>query len=292
MSRGEQGVRTVLVERARDGSAVLRAVRGIRSALVFSALALLAVGCASKVDEDYQVGSGNVHPFAGTEEHGDWLAANGYAFSACTDCHGADWRGQPVGKGGEYLRSCSATGCHDAEHGGPFACNVCHGDFAGDGGAALAWAPPEDLEGASDTSLPSIGAHQTHLGSPSGISAPVPCLTCHLVPSAWDDPGHLDEGAARAEIHFGGIADEDASYDFTTNTCAVTYCHGNEEPLWTQVDGTWNECGTCHGLPPQRQGHPQGPGAQYCYLCHITVVDEDRVIIAPELHVNGEVDED
>ena len=270
-------------------------IRKARTALLAISMALLvaaAAGCGSKIDEDYQVGSGGFHPFTDTDEHGEWLAAHGYDFTACTDCHGADLRGQAVGAGGEMLRSCGTSGCHRADDGELFACNLCHGDEEGDPASPLAWAPPEDLEGAIDTSAPGVGAHQSHLGAPSGISAPVPCETCHLVPAAWDDPGHLDEGAAKAEIHFGGIADEDATYDFTTNTCAVTYCHGNEEPLWTQVDGTWNECGTCHGLPPQRQGHPQGAGAQYCYLCHITVVDEDREIIAPELHINGEVDED
>jgi predicted CxxxxCH...CXXCH cytochrome family protein len=268
------------------------AVRAARATSVV-ALLLLATGCGSKLDEGYRVGSGNLHPFADTEEHGDWLTANGYAFDACTDCHGADWRGQAVGKGGELLRSCSASGCHDAEHGGPFACNVCHGDFAGDAGAPLAWAPPKDLEGATSTSVPGVGAHRSHLGALSGISAPVPCGTCHIVPVAWDDVGHIDAAPPQAEITFGGIADEDASYDFATNMCATTYCHGDGEPLWTQVDGTWNECGTCHGLPPRGGGHPQGPGVEeYCYLCHNLVVDADREIIAPELHINGEVDED
>jgi hypothetical protein len=38
--------------------------------------------------------------------------------------------------------------------------------------------------------------------------------------------------------------------------------------------------------------HPQGPGVESCYICHGKVVDEDREIIAPELHINGEVEED
>jgi predicted CxxxxCH...CXXCH cytochrome family protein len=339
----------------RRGAAITPPYRA--TCALFGAIALLrfVTGCGTSIDEDYRIGSGNLHPFADAAEHGAWLAANDYTFAACTPCHGADLRGQEVGANGgierscygchtatehqvgftiaedehpAYLRaihwdlgrcfvchpepespgtatrrsplpasptfgsSCSTVGCHDAANGGPVACNVCHGDSEGDPGVPASWAPPEDLEGDVATSSPGVGAHQTHLGAPSGFSAAVPCRACHLVPASWDDPGHIDDTPATADVTFSEIAGGAARYDFATSSCAATDCHRSGEPVWTEVDGTWNECGACHGLPPISDEHPFGPGVEDCHRCHGMVIDENDVFIAPDLHINGEVNVD
>jgi len=47
------------------------------------------------------------------------------------------------------------------------------------------------------------------------------------------------------------------------------------------------DCGACHGAPPDGNGHVSSP---YCYRCHGFVVDQDFEIIDSDLHKNGVVD--
>jgi predicted CxxxxCH...CXXCH cytochrome family protein len=301
------------------------------------------LACASKLDPDYEIPSGDIHPFAEVGDHGAYLTSEDYDFSQCTSCHGDDLAGQSSGPGGatvrsclrchradnhlvgfegadehaQYLRgknwdlhqcfichypygtpegvhfggSCSSSNCHSDGAMGPGSCNTCHGTFSGNPADTLAWAPPEDLSGNTDRSFPGVGAHQAHLEGSTGFAAPVPCSACHRLPSAWDSPGHIDDGPNRAGIVWGFPADARGAapdYDLAASTCSSTHCHGSAEPVWTDVGGAWAGCGMCHGLPPGVP-HPDATMSQ-CANCHGEVIDASGSIIAPAMHINGIVD--
>lgn len=211
--------------------------------------------------------------------------------TACADCHG-----EVVDASGNFVNpDLHINGRVEVEYTG---CRGCHGN---EDNAA----PPVDTLGRSDTSLVTVGAHQSHL-----VSAPwrraVVCNDCHIVPTSIDDPGHID--GSPAEVTFGALAQVGGAnpvFDRVATTCSGTYCHGttllgpdpggsvDRTPLWTVVDGTYSECGTtCHTLPPGG-GHPQN---QQCQQCHGSVISAfDSVSPAsstwtnPSLHVNGVV---
>lgn len=172
--------------------------------------------------------------------------------------------------------------------------SVCHGS---EGEAA----PPRDTSGRTDLSSIGVGAHRQHLGS-SGWHKRLECATCHTVPDQIGDPGHLDTGLP-AELTFSGMG-TGAAWNRDTQTCSNTYCHGatltnsiggtstgaggaNTEPIWTQVDGSQSQCGSCHGAPPP-DPHPPGDD---CGQCHPTMNPGAGMVIAyPELHIDGHLD--
>ncbi len=210
----------------------------------------------------------------------------------CATCHGA-----VVSAGGGFHDpsrhingqvEVSALGCSD-----------CHGNADND-------APPVDTEGRSDPSFVTVGAHQPHL-TPSDWHRNVQCQDCHVVPATVDAPGHLDPGPA--EVTWGALASAGGAspaFDRTATTCADTYCHGttllgpntggtvSRTPVWTTVDGTWDQCGTtCHTLPPGA-GHPAN---DQCQICHGDVISSFNAADPaastwnqPLLHINGTVD--
>lgn len=165
-------------------------------------------------------------------------------------------------------------------------CTACHG---GDTPA-----PPVDLEGHTDTNFRGVGAHQTHLVG-TGRSRVLECTECHRVPDEVLAEGHLDSNVP-AEVVFSGVATARGTEPVYDNgTCLESYCHGANfasrypsggsvtEPSWTQVDGSQNACGSCHGLPPPLP-HPQ---IATCADCHANVMPDQRSFKYPELHVNG-----
>jgi predicted CxxxxCH...CXXCH cytochrome family protein len=168
------------------------------------------------------------------------------------------------------------------------ACDSCHGSPASP-------APPVDLAGGSATTRVGVGAHRTHLLG-GNLTGPMPCSTCHVVPAAVGDPGHLDP--APAELTFNALAGADGAnptWDPGTATCAHVYCHGatlnaggtNHVPLWTRVDETEAACGTCHGEPPPAP-HPAGAD---CNACHPqTVLADGRIDVPGGRHINGVVE--
>ncbi|HEU5074683.1 MAG TPA: CxxxxCH/CxxCH domain-containing protein [Polyangiaceae bacterium] len=168
-------------------------------------------------------------------------------------------------------------------------CTACHGrDNA---------APPVDVDGNASPASPTVGAHQTHvLGS--SLARAVPCQECHVVPEDVLAPGHIDSDRP-AEVVFSGTAQAfGAEPTYEAGSCTNSYCHGADfpkthesggaitVPLWTQVDGSQTECGSCHGLPPPLP-HPP---IETCSDCHLNVLSDQRSFLYPELHVNGIVD--
>jgi len=150
-------------------------------------------------------------------------------------------------------------------------------------------APPADIAGNEGTEHRGVGAHQVHLAGGS-YSVGFPCRTCHVVPDSLYAAGHIDS-TEHAEVTFGGLAVQDgATPEWNGSSCQNVYCHGNFEfgqrqnaPVWTQVNGTQAQCGSCHALPPTG-GHP---ASEVCQLCHSTIVGSDQQIIDKAGHVNG-----
>ncbi len=190
----------------------------------------------------------------------------------------------------------------------PDDCTSCHGGMAGS-------APPADLDGNVSPSLATVGAHQRHLTDLRfGLTVPVACSECHLVPTAADVsvPGHFDTPLPAEVFPEGdGVGDlaradgADPSYDFEAATCSGTYCHGGGDGLasdqtegrveildWTGDANGQVYCGSCHGAPPA-PGHPPG-NLTNCQLCHPNTVEAGGIIIfdadGTTRHMNGEVD--
>jgi predicted CxxxxCH...CXXCH cytochrome family protein len=224
------------------------------------------------------------------------------AASACGSCHGAP---PPA----PHPASTACGGCHptmDAagrtftapeRHidgvldlvgggGGNLACDGCHGS------AGVA-APPRDLDGNTERTAPGVGAHRQHLGA-SDAYREITCTSCHVEPTAVDDPAHID-GDNQAEVPFDDL-NAAAVYTPATATCSNLYCHGNGRAangtvVWT-ADLTLG-CTSCHGTTGGTLGGEHGThlgeGFQ-CVECHQDVVDRNRTVIGGPLHVNGQRD--
>ena len=229
--------------------------------------------------------------------HGKYIASKNWSMASCILCHGSNYSGG--------LASPSCITCHK-NTGGPEACNTCHGSFSN---PALI-APPTDLSRNIDPKFAGVGAHSNHLMSPK-TGAKTLCNDCHIVPASYSSAGHIDN-TPHAELFFqkkNVYEIGNASYDYATNKCSNTYCHGgfsfskansqypfaydaesitgnNYQPVWTKVDGSQIECGSCHGLPPA--GHMDS-SLESCATCHIGVVDKYGKIIDATKHMNRKI---
>jgi predicted CxxxxCH...CXXCH cytochrome family protein len=141
-------------------------------------------------------------------------------------------------------------------------CDSCHG-------SAGVPAPPASTRGETATTARAVGAHRRHLEA-GAIGAPVPCGTCHLVPTAMD--------------HFDGAVQllPAAGWEAAISTCANA-CHGAARPLWTKVDGTQAACGSCHGAPPPAP-HVQNGACERCHDGYTAAT------VNLATHVDGRVD--
>ena len=167
------------------------------------------------------------------------------------------------------------------------ACDSCHGSNGQS-------APPKDTLNNIATTFKGVGAHSQHLASNSTWHATINCTECHAVPAGINDQGHIDSPLP-AELVFGPLAGASSTYNGTA--CSNTYCHGGgtgvlkggarTSPIWTQVDGTQSQCGSCHGAPPPAP-HPTDSN---CASCHPTMTAGAGLVIAyPALHIDGKVD--
>lgn len=260
------------------------------------------------------------HPNGGSAEvltSAGWSSASATCLNAC---HGTS----PLWSSGQSL---SCTGCHGAPPPLPHPpvqnCQLCHPTASGalgrefadrtrhvdgtldvdvsaacDGchGSAATPAPPRDTNGATATTLRSVGAHQAHVVG-RGLARVVQCNECHRVPLQTVAPGHLD---GQVQVQFGGVALANlaqARWDATALTCANTACHdisnwtsapgGGDAvaPQWTRVDRTQVSCTGCHGFPPPAPHVARTD----CESCHLNATAQ-RTFVRPELHVNGHVD--
>jgi predicted CxxxxCH...CXXCH cytochrome family protein len=210
-------------------------------------------------------------------------------------CHGV---AAPAWNGGPAEAACGT--CHGnppANHAPGYACATCHPAGAAhvngvldvgvgcDGchGSAGSPAPPRDLGGNVFTTAIGVGAHQAHLNVPSRLRGPIACATCHAVPTAVGDAGHIDSGPP-AEV------DPAHAWDRSSATCA-TWCHGAARPTWTKTGQA--VCGSCHGIPPATAAHAPDLQLTDCVTCHSSSVDASGYPIVvdgqPSEHINGRV---
>jgi predicted CxxxxCH...CXXCH cytochrome family protein len=105
---------------------------------------------------------------------------------------------------------------------------------------------------------------------------------------------HVD---GRVTLSFGVLARArgvSPAWDPSTATCTV-YCHGASmpeaggdarTPVWTTVDGTQGDCGSCHGTPPPAP-HPQRTDCQECHEGSLTLAGAAS---PPPKHLDGHLD--
>jgi predicted CxxxxCH...CXXCH cytochrome family protein len=161
--------------------------------------------------------------------------------------------------GSDFSGGRAQVSCLTCHREGPTACTTCHG--AG----------------------PTSNAHAIHAGR--GVA----CAQCHVVPTRWDDDGHLfDNGVAiagPARVTFGPLAAATQpgahragppSWDGAT--CRNVYCHGDAlsagggiatRPRWQDPAPT-GYCDGCHASPPPSHAradcascHPAGPAGPH-----------------------------
>ena len=119
------------------------------------------------------------------------------------------------------------------------------------------------------------------------------------MPATVGAVGHLDSPLP-ADLTFGPLATAaGAAPSFDGTACSNAYCHGatlppggtNTAPIWTQVDGSQDACGTCHGLPPAAP-HPTVTGLPpvACAPCHGAVIAASGAWADPALHIDGIVE--
>lgn len=200
--------------------------------------------------------------------HGDVLGPTGAANprpvwtqdppgpAACSSCHGAP----PTSHARARCAECHPLDRHinttmDIGAGQP-GCLGCHG-------SGTSAAPPRDLLGNTSTSALGVGAHRAHLDGGHRLAPPVPCDTCHVVPTTVLAVGHLDSADA-AEVKAAVGWDRDA------RTCN-NRCHLQARPDWTGTQVAF--CGSCHGVPPATPVHANVHQLSQCTTCHSNTVD-------------------
>lgn len=227
--------------------------------------------------------------------------------ASCDDCHGAP-PNQPT-----HPKSSQCSLCHAATvdaankivpKGGhvngqvdvklPTECNACHG-------SANSPAPPPDVNGKSDPTLPTVGAHLAHLQGKKFSNGGMACEACHVLPKSVDDPGHIvgTLGSVTFPKGLGSWKGTAPAYDKATATCSNVYCHGalleggaKNKPVWNVPDIV---CGSCHGLPPApSSGHPVVDigtlGTKACNKCHsLTILPDGTIDHKGGWHINGMV---
>jgi predicted CxxxxCH...CXXCH cytochrome family protein len=110
--------------------------------------------------------------------------------------------------------------------------------------------------------LETAGSHDRHIAG--GISAPIQCSECHVIPRGLAEPTHID---GVPTVTFAGTLARTGGAPATS--CGTTYCHGgafagvNNIPLWFAAKPVDDTCGTCHGFPPASGLHVQHVGAEY-----------------------------
>lgn len=200
------------------------------AAFVAVVLATAASACS---EERERGGGGGAHPAGWTDPeqmtfHGLDLRTRNYPLDECRACHGDDFSGGPTEVG------CSTGSCHTQ---GVSFCGTCHG---GDSGAR-----------------PASGAHAKHAAY---------CSECHTVPDDLADhprgtgPTVALTGLAAA----GGFAPR---WDSQTRSCADTYCHGGDSPVWD--DPTPLGCDGCHATTSIHARFTRVVAPETCAGCHL-----------------------
>jgi predicted CxxxxCH...CXXCH cytochrome family protein len=296
-----------------------------RGTVTFSAQSLAALAAPGRTGAPAWDGAtcSNIYCHGGTRQdtkatHTAPSWTGGAAEAACGTCHGLP----PPSHDAKYSSNAQCSACHQLIAPTPAriaptlhvdgvvqlgdtsgTCSACHGSSAQNAG------PPRDSSGNTSPTALGVGAHQAHLTSAHGMSAPVPCSACHVVPAALDSPGHVDHPLP-ATVAFSGLATNDGAspaWNRASATCASTYCHGGGQtmagdanarlrtPVWT-LGTSQAFCGSCHGIPPSTTAH-SGVVFPDCARCHANTVAPNGAILISgppgartSAHINGAID--
>ncbi len=222
--------------------------------------------------------TGGPHPqgWASPDQHGD---AAKHGQMDCRTCHGADLGGQ-----GE-APSCDT--CHQA--GWRTNCTFCHGGTDNQTGA-----PPVDLDGNTDSTVATVGAHTEHVDGANHMK--YDCNQCHVKPTDVLSPGHIfDDTPGEAEVDLSNGLSNQGVFDGTG--CSSLYCHGdgrNHNGSMASFTATIDTCDACHEVPPPTGKHRFHINMVWitCKNCHNSVASNNSTISGPDLHVNGQHDID
>ncbi len=204
----------------------------------------------------------------------------------CGDCHASP-------PGGHFPGAC--TGCHaeanatgTALSGGPLHLNgkVDLGDGSGLCGAC---------HGTGASPWPVTAAHSAHQ-TPT-LTEPLPCSSCHVVPSQILDPVHLD---GTVHVVFSGLATARGAVPAWDGTrCSNVACHGANladpaaVPAWNDTSGAQAKCGACHGIPPSQHTTSMSCDRSDCHGGEVTLGSSGTPLISASglaLHVDGVVE--
>jgi predicted CxxxxCH...CXXCH cytochrome family protein len=212
-----------------------------------------------------------------------------------TYCHGD---ATPAWNGGPGEAACgSCHGVPPANHASA-RCGDCHGRVAdnqqrivgetlhADGKVSLG-----DDSGSCLACHPTPGgAHASHTQALHEIAAPIGCSECHVVPTALDSPGHIDQPSAPVFPPGSGMLARTggATPSWDRTRCSGTYCHGDATPTWVAGNGAAS-CGACHAIPPADAAHAGVASLTACARCHPTTMNATGALIVGGTHLDGVV---
>jgi len=222
------------------------------------------------------------HALGGTKPVVTWTESASPV--GCNDCH----LSPPAG---HYIGSC--TGCHaeanaagTALGGGPLHIN---GKVDLGNGSGLCGA----CHGTGVSPWPTTAAHPGHQ-NPTGLTLPLACTNCHIVPATILDPVHLD---GTVHVTFAGLATaRGAQPVWNGTTCTNVACHGANladpaaVPAWDDASGAQARCGACHGIPPSQHTTATGCNRSDCHGSEVTLAPSGAPLISATgltLHIDG-----
>ncbi|HUL57982.1 MAG TPA: CxxxxCH/CxxCH domain-containing protein, partial [Anaeromyxobacteraceae bacterium] len=245
----------------------------------------------------------------------------------CNACHGAGTGAAATPPGGSHPNRTDCGACHSGYTGttvnlalhmngvldvSNLTCFTCHGDASGtrgpvasattldaQGNNLVIASPPVDTTGSSSSAA--VGTHLAHLNqgdaaAPGALSNALACANCHVVPTVTTHSNGTVAVTFGVLATTGGAAP--AAYNFSTHTCASTYCHGQfvggkgaSAIVWSAAGKLG--CNACHNSPPVPAAASGGVPASYhpnnptCTSCH--PAGYSATTVAASTHVDGVV---
>ena len=210
--------------------------------------------------------------------------------TACNPCHNTtvNASGAIIFTGsGATLATPHMNGLADT---GGVTCHSCHGTNG------VNDAPPT----ASTSSGNAVGAHQSHMTT-GNIANALTCNGCHTAVGATA----YNHANGTVGMSFTGAGSGTIWNPATpaTSNCSTSWCHGgaasqstwgraSPNPLWNTVNGSFQQCNSCHGSPPPIATHHPNNTISACSACHGTGYATTGITGATALanHVNGTVE--